>query len=153
MAGRIIVPFLESAQAVLQMMTPVPMNAGTVAESTPDLHQHHVWIRIDLTGDVEGQVAFGLSQDVALKIASAMMGGFELSGFDEMGQSAIAELANMISGNACSQLYGQGTKLDITPPQVQFGDKLEQPLHEIAYAVPLELQEMGILEIKLLVAE
>jgi len=152
MAGQIIVPFLESAQQVLQMMTPVAMNPGTVAESTPDLHQHHVWIRIDLKGDVDGQVAFGLSQDVALKIASAMMGGFELSAFDEMSQSAIAELANMISGNACSQLYSAGKKLDITPPQIQFGDSIVQPLQEIAYAVPLELQELGVMEIKLLVA-
>ena len=58
----------------------------------------------------------------------------------------------MISGNACSQLYSEGKKLDITPPQIQFGDNLQQPLQEVAYSVPLELQEMGILEIKLLVA-
>ncbi|MGZ4031352.1 MAG: chemotaxis protein CheX [Tumebacillaceae bacterium] len=152
MHAQIIVPFLESAQQVLQMMTSFSMNAGTVAESTPDLHEQQVWIRIDLKGEVVGQVVFGLKPELALKIAGAMMGGFELSQFDEMSQSAIAELANMISGNACSQLAGNGMQIDITPPQVQHGEGIVQPAQELAYAVPLELQELGILEIKLLVA-
>jgi chemotaxis protein CheX len=152
MHAQIIVPFLESAQQVLQMMTAVAMIPGTVSTATPDLHTQHVWIRIDLKGDVDGQVAFGLAPEVALKIASAMMGGFELSQLDEMGQSAVAELANMISGNACIQLSNNGMSIDITPPQVQMGDTLVQPVQEIAYAVPLELQELGIMEIKLLIA-
>jgi chemotaxis protein CheX len=152
MPAEIIVPFLESAQQVLQMMTPLSINPGTVSTATPELHQQHVWIRIGLTGTVDGQVAFGLSQEAALKIASAMMGGFELYAFDEMSQSAIAELANMISGNACTQLSNNGKHLDITPPLVQHGATLEQPVQEIAYAVPLELQELGVMEIKLLIA-
>lgn len=152
MHAQIIVPFLESAQQVLQMMTPAAMNPGTVTSAAPDLQSHHVWIRIDLKGHIEGQVAFGLSPEMAIKIASAMMGGFELSSFDEMSQSAVAELANMISGNACMQLSNSGMNFDITPPQVQVGETITQPMQEIAYAVPLELQEMGIMEIKLLVA-
>ncbi|HEU4962979.1 MAG TPA: chemotaxis protein CheX [Bacilli bacterium] len=152
MHGQIIVPFLESAQQVLQMMTTVQMVPGQVEPAAPDLHDQHVWIRIDLKGSVEGQVAFGLAPDMALKIASAMMGGFELNALDEMSKSAVAELANMISGNACIALSNSGVQLDITPPQVQHGESLEKPMQEIAYAVPLELQEMGIMEIKLLVA-
>jgi chemotaxis protein CheX len=152
MHGQIIVPFLESAQQVLQMMITTGMTPGSVEPATPDLHENHVWIRIDLKGEVAGQVAFGLAPDAALKIASAMMGGFELNALDEMSQSAIAELANMISGNACIQIASSGVKIDITPPQVQFGEALVQPSQELAYMVPLELQEMGILEIKLLVA-
>jgi len=132
-------------------MTPFAMQPGTVETAAPDLHEHHVWIRIDLKGDLEGQVAFGLAPEMALKIAGAMMGGFELSDLDEMSRSAIAELANMISGGACVALSNNGMHFDITPPQVQVGDSLIQPLaQEVAYAVPLELQEMGILEIKLL---
>jgi chemotaxis protein CheX len=80
------------------------------------------------------------------------MGGFELNALDEMSQSAIAELANMISGNACIQLSNNGMQIDITPPKVQVGDSVTQPLQEVAYAVPLELQELGIMEIKLLIA-
>lgn len=105
-----------------------------------------------MKGEIDGQVAFGLSPSVALKIASAMMGGFELSAFDEMSQSAVAELANMISGNACSQIASSGVHIDITPPQVQVGEQIVPPVQELAYAVPLELQELGILEIKLLIA-
>jgi len=152
MHTQIIVPFLESAQQVLQMMTPFSMNPGTVQSTAPALHDQHVWIRIDLKGAVDGQVAFGLTPEAALKIAGAMMGGFELNALDEMSRSAIAELANMISGNACVQLSNSGMSVDITPPQVQVGDTLIQPVQELAYAVPLELQEMGILEIKLLMA-
>lgn len=150
--GQIIVPFVESAQQVLQMMTANNWVPGDVVQATPDLLGSHVWIRIDLKGEIDGQVAFGLAPNVAVKIASAMMGGFELSGFDEMSQSAVAELANMISGNACSQIASSGVQIDITPPQVQIGEQIVQPVQELAYAVPLELQELGILEIKLLIA-
>lgn len=152
MHAQIIVPFLESAQQVLQMMTSINMNPGTITSAAPNLHANHVWIRIDLKGSVDGQVAFGLAPEMALKIASAMMGGFELNALDEMSQSAIAELANMISGNACIQLSNNGMQIDITPPKVQVGDDVTQPVQEVAYAVPLELQELGILEIKLLIA-
>jgi len=152
MHAQIIVPFLESAQQVLQMMTSINMNPGTVTSVDPNLHANHVWIRIALKGSVDGQVAFGLAPEMALKIASAMMGGFELSALDEMSQSAIAELANMISGNACIQLSNNGMEIDITPPKVEVGDSVTQPLQEVAYAVPLELQELGIMEIKLLIA-
>lgn len=134
------------------MMTTAQMVPGSVAESAPELHDQHVWIRIDIKGSVEGQVAFGLAPEVALKIASAMMGGFELNELDDMSKSAVAELANMISGNACMALSNNGLQLDITPPQVQHGAGIEKPLQEVAYAVPLELQELGIMEIKLLVA-
>ena len=47
-------------------------------------------------------------KSVALKLVSAMMGGYAIAEMDEMGQSAISELGNMISGNASTILYNQG---------------------------------------------
>ena len=60
-----------------------------------------------MTGQMEGDIVFGLHETVALKLVSAMMGGYPIAEMDEMGQSAISELGNMISGNASTILYNQ----------------------------------------------
>lgn len=62
-----------------------------------------VSIAVGVSGQVKGQVIYGLSQVTATKIASAMMGQTTVA-FDEMVASAVSELGNMISGNAATLL-------------------------------------------------
>lgn len=152
MEVRIISPFLTAAQMVLQQMTNISAEPGAIAHAQADLHTSNLWILIDLKGEVEGIVAFGFVPDTALKIASVMMGGFELQHLDELSQSAISELGNMISGNACSLMSQDGLTVDISPPKLLFGEHVMQSVPAKAMVVPLRLQEMGVMELKLLIA-
>ncbi|MFC4767517.1 chemotaxis protein CheX [Effusibacillus consociatus] len=151
MGVQIINPFMQSAKNVLEQMTSIPAVPGTISPSHTELHDSHLWILIDLKGEVDGSVAFGFVPDTALKIASAMMGGFHLEQLDALSQSAISELANMISGNACSLLSQEGVTVDISPPRLVFGESVNAQ-KSTAVAVPLSLQEMGVMEVKLLIA-
>lgn len=103
---------------------------------------HDFRIQVGLTGQLSGQVAFGLNEDVALKMASAMMGGSPLAFLDAIGESAISELGNMISGNATSLMYNQGISVDITPPQLLISADHPGPIQEVL-AVPLLLDGIG----------
>jgi len=97
-------------------------------------------------------VVFGLQEAVALRIVSAMMGGFVLTEMDEMGQSAISELGNMISGNASTILSNQGIAVDITPPQVL---KMEQAAGigpRKALCIPLLMDGIGELDIQVMIS-
>lgn len=151
MEVRILNPFMQSAKTVLEQMTSISARPGSVAPAHSELQDSHLWILIDLTGAVEGSMAFGFIPDTALKIASAMMGGFQLDQLDAMSQSAISELGNMISGNACSLLSQEGLTIDISPPKLLIGERVS-PQKSVAVAVPLSLQEMGVMELKLLIA-
>jgi chemotaxis protein CheX len=112
--------------------------------------EHQLWIQIGVTGHMTGDIVFGLSKPVALKIVSAMMGGFAITEIDDIGKSAISELGNMISGNACTMLYNQGVQIDITPPRV-----LEASAgfdSRRALAVPLIMEGIGEMELQVLIA-
>lgn len=137
---------------VLKQMTSISAEPGTIVHAQADLHTSNLWILIDLKGEVEGSIAFGFVPDTALKIASAMMGGFELQQLDEISQSAISELGNMISGNACYLMSQDGLTVDISPPKLLYGEHFTPVISLKAMFVPLRLQEMGVMELKLLIA-
>lgn len=40
-----------------------------------------------MTGQLSGNIVFGLNEQVALRMVSAMMGGFVLTEIDEMGKA------------------------------------------------------------------
>lgn len=115
MKAEVINPFLESARSVIEQVVQVSPSTGSMGVKDVVPVQDHIWIQIGMTGHFSGMVVFGLQENVALRIVSAMMGGFVLTEMDEMGQSAISELGNMISGNASTLLSNQGFAVDITP--------------------------------------
>jgi len=149
MKAQYINPFLESASTVIQQVCNVPITRGELTVKDVAFYDDHIWIKIGMTGQLEGDVIFGLHNQVALRVVSAMMGGFPIEELDEMGKSAISELGNMISGNASTLLFNQGVAIDITPPQLVH-DHGMLPADGKVLAVPLNLGDLGKLEIQVL---
>ncbi|WP_027094034.1 chemotaxis protein CheX [Cohnella thermotolerans] len=152
MKAEFINPFLESARTVIEQMVQIRPSTGQLAIKDIQFVDHHVWIQIGLTGQMNGNIVFGLSETVALKIISAMMGGFVITEIDEMGKSAISELGNMISGNASTLLYNQGVRVDITPPRIMRSEFADHVGSGRALAVPLIMDGIGEMEIQVLIA-
>ncbi|MBO8164507.1 MAG: chemotaxis protein CheX [Brevibacillus sp.] len=142
-----ITPFLESAVTVIEQTCNVAPLRGDVEMTEVTLRDEHIWIVIGLAGQLTGDVLFGIHKQVALKIVSAMMGGFPVTSLDEMGKSAISELGNMISGNASMLLYNQGIQIDISPPRLYDESEL-LPIKGKAISVPLALGELGRLDVQ-----
>jgi chemotaxis protein CheX len=95
-------------------------------------------IIIGVTGKVQGQVIYGMSLSTADKIASQMLGQ-TIRTFDQLAASAIAELGNMITGNATSLLAEAGYQCDITPPSLMRGRNIKITTLAIpALVVPVE---------------
>lgn len=145
-------PFLESASMVIQQMCNVAPTRGDLDIKDVQLVDDHVWIKIGLTGQLKGDVIFGIHNQVAIRIISAMMGGFPIEEIDEMGKSAISELGNMISGNASTILFNQGVAIDITPPEL-VDDHRTLQVNGKALTIPLVLGELGELEIQVVVVQ
>jgi len=100
MKAEYINPFLESAKIVIEQLVQIKPATGQLGVKDIKFVENYIWIQIGLNGQMNGDIVFGLSEQVALKMVSAMMGGYVISEIDEMGRSAISELGNMISGNA-----------------------------------------------------
>jgi chemotaxis protein CheX len=149
MEAQCINPFLDSAKLVLEQIIQVSPDRGALEIREVSFLDKHIWIKIGMTGELTGNVLFGIHEEVALKLVSAMMGGFTVTQMDEMSKSAISELGNMISGNASTILYNQGVTIDITPPQVI--SSLDQfNFNGKALTVPLDLGEIGQINIQVL---
>ncbi len=149
--AEVINPFLESARLVLEQVIQVSPSTGSLGVKEIAHIQDHIWIQVGMTGQFSGNVVFGLQEQVALRIVSVMMGGFVLTEMDEMGQSAISELGNMISGNASTILFNQGYSVDITPPKVM---KSEESAHapRKALCIPLHMDGIGELDIQVMIS-
>ncbi|MBE0340637.1 chemotaxis protein CheX, partial [Paenibacillus sp. 28ISP30-2] len=92
MKAEVINPFLESARRVIEQLIQVSPSPGDLGVKNVELVDDHIWIMIGMTGQLSGNIVFGLNEQVALRMVSAMMGGFVLTEIDEMGKSAISEL-------------------------------------------------------------
>lgn len=150
MKAEVINPFLESARSVIEQVIQISPSIGSLGVKEMIPGQDHIWIQIGMSGHFTGMVVFGLHEKVALRIVSAMMGGFVLTEMDEMGQSAISELSNMISGNASTILSSQGFVVDITPPQIKVASMETSPGK--ALCIPLMMDGIGELDIQVMIS-
>lgn len=151
MKAEYINPFLESAKNVIEQLIQIRPETGQLQIKEVQFYEQYIWIQIGMSGQMSGDVVFGLHETVALKIVSAMMGGFILTELDEMGHSAISELGNMISGNASTILFNQGVRVDITPPKVVKSAAGHFDASK-ALTIPLMMDGIGQLDIQVLIS-
>lgn len=151
MKAEYINPFLESASIVLEQLISVRPTTGELGIKDVKFVEKYIWIQIGITGQMQGDIVFGLHEEVALKLVSAMMGGFVLNEMDEMGKSAISELGNMISGNASTILFNQGVRVDITPPVIVQSAASAGFTPKKALTIPLIIDGIGELDIQVLI--
>jgi len=146
-AEDVIRPFVESACMVIEQVIQVRPNVARTADRPSAEAADRFRVVVGFVGELTGDVVLGLREEVALRLASAMMGGWELSGLDDMGKSAISELGNMICGNACVSLSNQGRSVNLEPPRLLSpGDAPEVPGQQ-AYSAFLRVESMGEIEI------
>ena len=81
-----------------------------------------VTVLVGFTKEIRGSVAYNMTDDTAKFIASTMMMGMPVADFDEMAQSAISELSNMLTANAATNLTAMGLEVDISTPSLSIGD-------------------------------
>lgn len=108
-------PFVDAAVDVLKAEAKANISKGTITLQKSALTTDEVTVLINLVGQVQGVVLFGLSEKMGMNIVSMMMSQ-EFSEFDNLAQSGIAELGNVISGRATVMLAEAGFKSTISPP-------------------------------------
>lgn len=80
---------------------------------------------LGITGALKGQFVIVLDENIAIKIASAILMGMPISKYDEVAESAVCEMGNMIGGETSRLLSELGYICDLTVPSIVKGKELE----------------------------
>jgi len=113
-------PFLSAGCYVIENETGVKVSRGVLEVQRLRFTTDEVTVLIGVTGKVAGVVMYALSERTAKALVRAMLGEPCVL-FDEMAESAIAELGNMIAGRATVDLEANGFGCAISPPTVLVG--------------------------------
>ncbi|MDR2166221.1 MAG: chemotaxis protein CheX [Clostridiales bacterium] len=121
MKAEYINPFLVGTQRSLSGICGYEGRLGKVSFKLPPYSPRDVAVVIGFNGDLKGEVVFTMDEGCGLYLASKFMAGVNPTRMDDMAQSCIMELANIISGNAALALFGLGLNVNITPPTYVIG--------------------------------
>jgi len=144
-------PFVGSAFSVIEMVTGDQPKRGDLSARKKLFKSQAVTIVIGVTGGLKGQVLYGMAGDTARRLAGAMIGS-EVTDMDEMATSALAELGNMVTGNAAAQLSQAGYNAEISPPTVVLGQEIVVLTVDAALVITV-LTAFGTLEINVALEE
>jgi chemotaxis protein CheX len=131
-----IEPFVASTIKVLDYAIQTDITKGDVtlvsnAEVTGDIA-----IIVNLQGDSDGSIILNMQTDTALNISNAMFND-TADLLTPFGLDSIAELANMIAGNAASVLNDMGYDLKVLPPLVVKKKDRKNTSRLEAFQIPL----------------
>ena len=119
---RHINPVIESVGNIMPQLGFAEVSKKGVTLKDRNIQSPGVVIIIGLISDVKGNIIYGLSIDNAKKIASQMMMGMPVDDFNEMAQSAISELVNMLTANVATNFSRDNITVDISTPTLIQGE-------------------------------
>ncbi|HEY8491241.1 MAG TPA: chemotaxis protein CheX [Dehalococcoidia bacterium] len=145
-------PFVTAARDVLKQEVGSEVERGKVYLHRSPFTSHQVTAMIAVTGSVQGLVLYGMSEATALAMVEKMLGQ-PCREFDELAQSGIAELANVITGQAGIQLSRSGYAVQISPPALIIGhNTMISTLDLTRLVIPLET-DYGVIETQVALKE
>lgn len=117
MKMNLIQPFIGSLDAVLAELTGMPVSIADVTMEENGYHRQGLAAVVVFEGQIEGRVVLDVDSNLAAKVASTMAGG-ESDASELIMPEAICELANMVIGNAVTQLNDHGSQFKVLPPSI-----------------------------------
>ncbi len=130
-------PFVEAAKEVLDADADLTVLRGDLTLEGDLVKVGAVTIAFNIVGKVSGIVIFSLADKTALEIVSNMLGE-RISELDELAQSGVAELCNVITGRASMKLDKADYAAKISPPALILGqDEIISPFEIPWVLVPL----------------
>lgn len=121
MGHDILLPFSEATRQTFKLLLDLDVMLDSENPQVEVLENHdNVDIVIEFIGDLTGEILYRFPKDTTLEIVK-MMSGMEFNEIDEFVTSAIGEIANIISGNAMTDMSKKEITCDILPPKIVKG--------------------------------
>ncbi len=150
-----IAPFVRASTNVFREMLDLSIHKGQVEAEGDSFISQGFTVMIGLTGGWEGWFFLDMSQETAIKIANLMIGEDYHSVEEEEVLLAGAEIANIISGNAITDLNNIHTGLNIrlTPPSVFAGKEMSMFNVRLSACSVLLQTDVGNIKLNVVIKE
>jgi chemotaxis protein CheX len=146
-------PFLSSFLNILPQFGITDIKKNKISVKGRELQSPGVMIIIGIIGDVRGNVIYSTTAECGKMIASAMMMGAPVNELDELAQSAISELTNMLTATAATGFYSEGVNINISTPTLMYGDftantnsdktiSIEMLVNELPFDINISFEKM-----------
>ncbi|MHB9940158.1 chemotaxis protein CheX [Clostridium sporogenes] len=128
MDAKYINPFIDSFYNILPQIgfSNVTRKDVTVKNNVESLG---ILINLGIVGDIKGNIVYNIEGENGKKIASKMMMGLPVEELNEMAQSALSELSNMLTANASINFSNIGVNVNISTPTLMYGQDIKIKLN------------------------
>lgn len=140
---------IEGTKSAVSTVIPFPMTADNPEWIKAPINQKEIGVLVSVTGDLKVRLILEESKEVFQRMGEQMY-GMPLE--DEILESFVGEMGNMIAGNLAAYLSEKGYQIDITPPTVMVGQTKIYGFDRAIY-LPLHIEGIGQLHITLIVEQ
>lgn len=113
----LIQPFIGSLDTVLADMMRSPAKIAELTMEEEGYRRRGVAAVVRFKGQIEGRVILDMEPRAAAQVAAYLMGA-AVDTSEPIVPETVCELANMVIGNAVTQLNDQGFRFKVLPPSV-----------------------------------
>ncbi|WP_313758649.1 chemotaxis protein CheX [Tissierella sp.] len=113
--------FYKATQDVFRLMLDTDVERGNLQIVEDMVCSREANIILGVTGDLKGTILFSFTKDMTLEMVK-IMSGMEMDEIDNFVSSALGEVANIVGGNAVTNLTNHNYICDIAPPQIIIGE-------------------------------
>src|SRR5579862_9650447 len=125
----LIQPFIGSLDAVLaEMMKTAPRIVDLTMEEE-GYRRKGLAASVSFKGEIQGRVILDMDPQAAAQVAS-YLAGEEVDSAQPMVREAVCELANMVIGNAVTQLNDRGFQFKVHPPSILSEEECAREGHD-----------------------
>lgn len=144
--------FYKATQDVFRLMLDTEVEKGDLKAVEGMVFSKDANVMLGVTGDLKGTILFSFTNDMTLEMVK-IMSGMEIKEIDNFVSSALGEVANIIGGNAVTNLTTYNYICDITPPQIIIGEyKSLSMANKRALLMPLKTS-IGEFDVNVFLAE
>jgi len=141
-------PFIQAVYELFQTMFNAKVERGQIGVASGAGNPRDILALIGLSGPVRGTVALSFQTKTALAMVGKMLDQ-EIHVVDETVSDGVAEIVNMVAGNAKARMVkGAGKPVDLSLPTVVRGSNysIDYPSQAVWLEVPFtsELGEFGL---------
>jgi chemotaxis protein CheX len=125
----LIQPFIGSLDAVLAEMMHAPATIADMTMEEEGYRKKGLAAQVTFKGQIEGRIILDMDPPAAATVASHLA-GVEVDPSEAIVTEAVSELANMVIGNAVTQLNDRGFQFKVFPPSLLSEEQCAKAGHD-----------------------
>ncbi len=149
MDAKMINPFIDAIMTIMPQLGFENIVKGKLSVGDQFVESKGITILVGLTDQLRGNIAYNMTEGTAMQIASKMMMGMPVASLDDLAQSAISELTNMVTGNAATSFEKEGLRVDISPPSLVVGEKFRVKVSSTKFIIVEMVVDSLVIELNI----